>query len=147
DSKEAGYFTVTAQHFSLGQYHLYAECADEMLFTENETNCVRLYGSPNDAGYVKDAFHEYMVNGKREAVNPAKTGTKAAAHYTLKIARGETATSRRRLSESAGEAGANPESRPFEDFDQVFEKRLREADRYFEAFYPPNLREDLKLVE
>src|SRR5262249_1285694 len=112
DGKEAGYFTVTAQHFSLGQYQLYAECADEGFFTENETNCVRLYGSPNAEGYVKDAFHDYVVNNKQEAVNPAKTGTKAAAHYTLKIAPGATATIRLRLSKL--EAEANAEIMPFE---------------------------------
>ena len=33
--------------------------------------------------YVKDGINDYVVHGARDAVNPAQTGTKAAAHYTL----------------------------------------------------------------
>ena len=56
-----------------------------MLFTENESNASRLWGQPNPSPYVKDAFHEYVISGKREAVNPSRTGTKAAAHYCLEV--------------------------------------------------------------
>ena len=50
-----------------------------LLFTENETNTQRLWGSANDSPYVKDAFDEYVVHGQEDAVNPAREGTKAAA--------------------------------------------------------------------
>jgi hypothetical protein len=60
----------------------------ELLFTENETNNYRLWGQPNASPYVKDAFHEYVIGGKKDAVNPAKVGTKAAAHYVLDIPAG-----------------------------------------------------------
>ena len=56
-----------------------------MLFTENESNASRLWGQPNPSPYVKDTFHEYVISGKREAVNPSRTGTKAAAHYCLEV--------------------------------------------------------------
>ena len=72
---------VLATHWVLGDYALYCIDADELLFTENETNAKRLEGSPSLTPYVKDAFHAYVVNGEREAVNPAATGTKAAARY------------------------------------------------------------------
>ncbi len=56
-----------------------------LLFTENETNLERLYGTPNAGPYVKDAFHEHVIRGKADAVNPARRGTKAAAHYLLDV--------------------------------------------------------------
>ena len=73
--------TLIARHWELGEYILYCSDADELLFTENETNNARLFGVPSPTPYVKDAFHAYVVHGKREAVNPAATGTKAAARY------------------------------------------------------------------
>ena len=82
--------TLVAKHWELGEYTLYCSGADELLFTENETNNERLYGVPSPTPYVKDAFHAYVVNGKREAVNPAATGTKAAARYNRTIGAGET---------------------------------------------------------
>ena len=36
----------SANHWSLGRYLLYCAGADELLFTENETNTQRLYGTP-----------------------------------------------------------------------------------------------------
>jgi hypothetical protein len=48
-------------------------------------NAQRLWGQPNASPYVKDAFHAYVISGQAEAVNPAKTGTKAAAHYALDV--------------------------------------------------------------
>ena len=59
--------------------------APELLFTENESNAQRLWGQPNASPYVKDAFHAYIISGQGEAVNPAKVGTKAAAHYVLEV--------------------------------------------------------------
>jgi hypothetical protein len=72
--------TIHASHPKLGDYTLQCEGAPELLFTENESNAGRLWGQPNPSPYTKDAFHEYVIAGKREAVNPAKTGTKAEAH-------------------------------------------------------------------
>ena len=60
----------------------------ELLFTENETNTQRLFGTPNRSPYVKDGINNYVVEGKAGAVNPAKRGTKAAAHYRLTLASG-----------------------------------------------------------
>ena len=71
--------------------------APELLFTENESNAQRLWGQPNASPYVKDAFHEYIISGQGEAVNPAKVGTKAAAHYVLEVPGGGSKTVRLRL--------------------------------------------------
>ena len=39
-------------------------------------------------GHFKDAFHDYLIGGQRDAVNPQRHGTKAAAHYVLKVRAG-----------------------------------------------------------
>ena len=79
---------LIAEHWQLGKYILYCSDAGELLFTDNETNNERLYGSSSKSKYVKDAFHEYVVGDKRDAVNPGLTGTKAAARYIRNCRRG-----------------------------------------------------------
>ena len=70
---------------SLSDYFLYCEGDASLLFTENETNNERLFGSPNAAPFVKDGINDCVVQGNMQAVNPAGSGTKAAAHYRLEI--------------------------------------------------------------
>src|SRR4029079_17192908 len=98
---------IEAEHASLGRYQLAADGAPELLFTENETNVHRLFAVANPTPYVKDAFHEYVVHGRREAVNPARTGTKAAALYRLAIPPGDSRVLRLRL-RADGEASGAP---------------------------------------
>ena len=76
----------------MGDYWLHCDGAPELLFTDNESNAQRLWGQPNASPYVKDAFHQYIIAGRRDAVNPAKTGTKAAAHYVLEVLGGASQT-------------------------------------------------------
>ena len=116
--------TVVCDHESLGRFGLEAlSTPDEWLFTDNETNYERLFHTKNPSPYVKDAFHRYLTAGEHDAVNPTRTGTKAAAHYRTEIAPGGSAQFRLRLT-------AAPEHREI-DFDQVFEQRLREADLFY----------------
>ena len=89
---EAGPSAVRATHHELGEYWLHCDGGPELLFTENESNAQLLWGQPNASPYVKDAFHQYIISGRREAVNPAKTGTKAAAHYILEVPGGGSKT-------------------------------------------------------
>jgi len=63
---------IQACHHQLGEYWLYCDEGPELLFTENESNTQRLSGQPNASVYVKDAFHEYIISGRGDAVNPAK---------------------------------------------------------------------------
>src|SRR5579871_4772413 len=65
----------------LGHLAFFHEGPATPLFTENETNDELLYNAPNASPYVKDAFHRYVVNGEKGAVNPANKGTKAAMLY------------------------------------------------------------------
>ena len=136
---QAGEGTIRASHPELGERTLQCEQAKALLFTENETNVARLWGQPNAAPYVKDAFHEYVIAGKKEAVNPAKAGTKAAAHYVLEVPAGGSKQVRVRLS-------ANPQSNGFKDFDKIFAARVAEADEFYHRITPPNLGEDERRV-
>ena len=135
--------TLIAMHWELGEYILYCSGADELLFTENETNNERLYGVPSPTPYVKDAFHAYVVHGKREAVNPAATGTKAAARYMRTIGAGETVTLDLRL---ASMLDKHPLEAPFADFDALLQQRQEEADEFYSVVLPPTLSADAKLV-
>jgi hypothetical protein len=120
---------VRAKHHRLGEYELWCEAADELLFTHNETNLRRLYGERNATPYVKDAFHEYVIDGNRAAVNPDHVGTKVAALYAREIAPGATATIRLRLNRKSAEATTTPA--PFVNFDAIFAQRKAEADAFY----------------
>ena len=139
-----GVATVGAGHALLGDMYLYADGEPALLFTNNESNEQRLYNRPNASPYVKDSFHRYLVDGEREAINPALSGTKTAAHYALTIAAGESATVQLRLTTAApGEAGDGPFGPAF---DAVFTDRQTEADDFYAAITPNRLSADAKAV-
>src|SRR5262245_25357921 len=127
--------TMVAEHASLGRFTLMADGQPAMLFTDNETNVARLFDAPNGSPYVKDAFHEYVVHGRRDAVNPAGTGTKAAFHYVLDVPAHGEATVRLRLA-GAGDAGGSPAGPAA---DRVFTDRRRDADAFYDACIPAAL--------
>jgi hypothetical protein len=114
---------IVARHAKLGTYHGYLDGAPELLFCDNETNVQRLYGMP-DSGHYKDAFHDYVVAGRHDAVNPARTGTKAAGHFVLEVPADGSVTVRLRLAKT-------PLEQPFEDFSQILALRRAEADAYY----------------
>jgi hypothetical protein len=131
---------IVASHAELGDYTLSCDGSPELLFTENESNRERLWGQANHTPYVKDAFHRYVIAGERGAVNPAKTGTKAAAHYVLDVPGGGSTAVCLRLS-----AGAT--SRPFDaGFDRVVHDRLADADAFYDRITPASFTEDQRRV-
>jgi hypothetical protein len=121
--------TLVAEHASLGKYRLEVEPGSELLVTGNETNMRRLFGVESATPYVKDAFHEYVIHGRADAVNPARVGTKAAAHYRCVIPAGESVTIRLRLA-AEGQDGADP-----------FDQRIREADEFYAGLIPQSMAE------
>ncbi|MBI5169257.1 MAG: glucosidase [Candidatus Eisenbacteria bacterium] len=139
---------MTAEHATLGRWRLDFEgegggdAAPELLFTENETNQQRLYRTPNRQPYVKDAFHEHVVRGVKDAVRSQRFGTKAAVHHVLALAPGESRVLRLRLT-AEGEAKAEPFG---EGFDTVFAARLAECDAFYAARIPAELGEDERRV-
>ena len=136
-----GVFIEAEQH-ELGLTYLLCDGQPELLFTENETNAKRLYGvSQNPTPYVKDAFHEYIVDGIEGAVNPEQTGTKACARYPVTMAGGQETTIRLRLTNQV----LTPD--PFgSGFAQVFAARIAEADDFYGAIGSPELSDDARLV-
>jgi hypothetical protein len=143
-SADGTIIALAAEHWSLGRYVLHFSGAAEVLFTENDTNSIR-FGQPSAAAtaYYKDAFHEYVVNGKAEAVNPSATGTKAGVRYHGTINPGETFVAELRL---AVTPDGKPLQTPFENFDKLFKIRRDEADEFYNAILPERLTADQKLV-
>jgi hypothetical protein len=136
----SAYRLIAASHPDLGEYALACAGAPELLFTENETNAARLWGSPNASPYVKDGIGAAVVNGQREAVNPELVGTKAAAHYALMLAPGASETVVLRL------VPALPAD-PFAEADRVFAARRAEADAFYADLAAPGMSEDARLVQ
>ena len=136
------YQVVTASHATLGERYLYCEGDSQLLFTENETNNERIFGTANNSPWVKDGIHNYVVHGKQDAVNPEHIGTKAAAQYPLNIGSGQKATLRLRLSDVA----PNVVGDPFETFDKTMQTCLGEADEFYRGITPESISEDAALV-
>jgi Mannosylglycerate hydrolase MGH1-like glycoside hydrolase domain len=137
--REAAEGLIEATHHDLGPCWLRCDGTPELLFTENESNVQRLWNQPNSSPFVKDAFHSYVVSGLRDAVNPARTGTKAAAHYVLDVPAGGSQTVRLRLA-------AAPPINGFDDFERVFESRIADANEFYQRITPPALSEDERRV-
>jgi hypothetical protein len=137
-SRKNKFRVIATSRSQIGDYLLYCEGDPTLLFTENETNNARLFGTPNPAPYVKDGINNYIVNGEQDAINPTAEGTKAAAHYPLTVEAGETATLRLRLCAAASAAISDP----FEDFDSVMAARHREADAFYQNITPEKLSQD-----
>ena len=133
---------IKASHPKLGVYWLYSNLPNAVLFTENESNKERLFGVPNDSPYVKDAFHEYLVDRRKESVNPNHKGTKAAFHHAMEVLGGKTAILKLRLS-SHGDM-TDPLGK---DFDAVFAERKKEADAFYQKITPFPLSEDMRNVQ
>jgi hypothetical protein len=131
---------VVALHPELGEYTLSCGGAPELLFTENETNAQALWGRPNPTPYVKDAFHRYVIHGDRGAVNPGRTGTKAAARYVLEVPAGGREVVQLRLARgpAKGTSGA--------EFEEALRQRIFDADEFYDRIAPRSLGEDERRV-
>jgi len=126
---------------------LYAEGDPELLFTENETNNERLFGSENRTSFVKDGIGEFVIHGKTGAVNPAKTGTKASANYKLTIPAGSETVVRLRLTDKKASGKVAKDNDVFEDFDFEFAQRIKEADEFYRDLAPEDLSDDARSVQ
>lgn len=136
----AGVSAIKASHSLLGDFIFSCEGDVPLLFTENETNHEKLFpGTKNESAHAKDGINDYVVYGNQAAVNPEMKGTKAAAHYTMKIGAGNTSVIRVRLTKASAENKANPFR---ENFDNVFEDRRKEADAFYKSVTPPSVSTD-----
>jgi hypothetical protein len=141
-SRKNGAAAIAATDALLGNFFLYCEGQTRLLFTENETNHERLFGSANPTPYVKDGINDYVVAGKQNAVNPSNTGTKAAAHYQLRLGAKATAVIRLRLT-NVVPVGEEPFGTRFA---QIVETRQSEADEFYQAITPAGIGEDVAHV-
>ena len=132
-----GVSAVSVEHPDLGRRQLLCGGEPEVLFTENETNTERIFGTPNAIRYVKDGVGRFVVDGDTDAVNPARTGTKAAAHYVLDVPAGGSAVVRLRLTD--GEARAEGFA---DDVDALIAQRQAESDAFYAELISPKLGED-----
>ena len=125
-----------------GIFGFTADNADSVLFTENETNTNRLFYAPNASPYVKDGFHEYLIHGKQEAINPKNQGTKSAAYYKLNVEANETKIVKLRLSKK------EKLTDPFgQEFDITFKERKKEADDFYQSINSYPIPDDMRLVQ
>ncbi len=134
----AGMSAVAVTRSPLGDFILCCEGEVPLLFTENETNHERLFPGrqANESAYVKDGINDCVVQGQQGTVNPEKQGTKVAAHYHVTVEAGQTRMIRLRFSKTSSQ------SQPFEQFDQIFADRLREADEFYQSVTPPSVSAD-----
>jgi hypothetical protein len=132
--------SIVASHAELSEHVLHSEGNPELLFTENESNRSHLWGQPNASPYVKDAFHQYVISGKQQVVNPSKTGTKAAAHFRLDVPAGGSKVVRLRLSSKAL-------AKAFGGFDDIVAARQSDADEFYDRIAPHSLSEDERRVQ
>ncbi|HXN50357.1 MAG TPA: hypothetical protein VN943_00365 [Candidatus Acidoferrum sp.] len=162
-----GSICVEVQHYQYEKRWLLCQGQPELLFTENETNNQRLFGGKNRS-FVKDAFHAYVIQGDKAAVNPQQMGTKMAALYRLELASGQSVTLKLRLTDleplgamdsnspmvgainapgHAERAGGVLRTNDFGvGFDDLFARRQKEADEFYASRVPKELSEDAKLV-
>jgi hypothetical protein len=132
-----GTHTIGIQEQSLGGFKLWLEDGPQFLFTENESNTLRLWAYESGQLYSKDAFHRYLIQGEQSAVNPDETGTKACGVYRIELESSASKVLHFRLY-----SGDSPQP----DFHQVFLDRIEEADDYY-SFAPASLSGDARMVQ
>ena len=140
--QENNYSVIEADHPSLGKHWFYCETAEELLFTDNETNQERLFGVSNQSAYLKDGINNYIVNDEKDAINLNKIGTKFSPHYVLTIGAGETKVVKLRLSD------VNNLASPLgTEFDSILASRIAQADEFYNQITNPGLSPDLLNIQ
>ena len=153
-----GFAAVEVDHREYGKRWLVCEGQPELLFTENETNARKLFGSENRTPYVKDGINDYVVDGLADKVNPEKTGTKASALYRLHLSAGEQQTVRLRLTADQPKVvrmsaprmvfASAPKTELFgPSFAGIFAARRREADEFYAQRAPKGLSDEVRNVQ
>lgn len=132
--------TVKLDCRKYGEYYLYADGADELVFTNNETNTKRIYGFDTENKYFKDGINDYIVEGKKNTINPDNVGTKSSFVFKLKIPAGESKTIRLRLSQKQNDT-------PFYNYNNIFHIREKEADEFYDNLQDIVKNDELKSIQ
>ncbi len=119
---------LVLHHASLGTRWAFTDGgAEELLFTENDTDFERAFGVASASPYVKSAIDRAVRGEDRTGLNPASVGSKAAAHYRWDIEAGGSRTVRLRITDDGDATGID------DAFDGTFEARAGEADAFYAA--------------
>jgi hypothetical protein len=134
---------MVSQHPTLGRRWLIGDGnAVSILYTENETNFERAFGVKNARPYVKDAFGRYLINNDPSAINPKRTGTKAAFQYVTIMEPGATETIRLRLTDTPGKLAIDPVA-----FDAIVDERIAEADTFYANLLPATAGQEDRTIQ
>ncbi|MGB6485174.1 MAG: hypothetical protein WBE86_16975 [Candidatus Acidiferrales bacterium] len=148
----AGLAIVEAQQSDYGKRWLLAEGSPELLFTGNETNHQALHGSKSATPYVKDGINDYIVSGRKDAVNPAQNGTKVAAHYPVSLKPGASFSVRLRFTdrsplEQSGKKQLSVGDVFGSEFESTFADRIKEADEFYSERASQNMGDDARQAQ
>jgi hypothetical protein len=130
--------TLQLFHWYYGNRWLHCEGKPEILFTENETNSQKLFGSENGSSYVKDGINDSVVDGRKGTASSQGPGTKAAARYRMTLAPGQSTVVRLRLTDSAPASGKAVDG----EVDRIFAERKKEADEFYRTVIPDTIAPD-----
>jgi Mannosylglycerate hydrolase MGH1-like glycoside hydrolase domain len=133
-SSAEGEANVCATHPFLGQYYMYFDHSDDLLFTENETNKERNFGISNESPFVKDAFHAAVLNDDFTIFKNKKSGTKFASCYRANIKPGGSEKFRLRITRK--QSVINPLG---PDYEASFVNSKKEADDFYKNILPQNI--------
>ncbi|HWS01724.1 MAG TPA: hypothetical protein VN249_13970, partial [Prolixibacteraceae bacterium] len=137
-----GTSAAKATHSGIGEFTFFCDGDVQLLFTENETNHQKLFGTENESPFVKDGINDFVVYGTYGTVNPENQGTKTSAHYKMSIEGGKSSVVQVRLTKDA-----SVKSNPFgADFNQIFNDRIKEADEFYKSVTPASVNNDQAMV-
>ena len=140
---ESGAASLHATHPDLGDFALHCKGADELVFTDNETNTEVLFQQSNQSPYTKCGINRYLVHGETAAINPSQQGTKASAIYNLSIGANASYTIQLRLTKSTPETQNDS---AYQGFDQILDRRKQDCDDYYARVMPAGFSAEQKLV-
>lgn len=129
---------LRVKHDYVGEYSVYFDKADQILFTENETNQKHLYQTENDHPYKKDLFHDAVISGDFTTATEKQEGTKCAVYYQMTVDAGQTRVIKLRLTNGSPAA-------PFAGFDEVFNIREEECNAFYKNLTPGISDEELQI--
>ncbi len=143
---------VELQHDWLGTYRLETDSDPRIVFCDNETDNVGLWGAEPRTDCPKNGIDRAVVHGDESATR-ADHGTKVGFWWQLDdIAPGETRTVRLRMSAVAEGPGREhaffdtAASGGFADFEHVLQQRADEADEFYRGVIPATASEEDTLI-
>ena len=134
---------VTHQHLGTGWWYVREASGEpvDLYFTDNESNPseTNLEEGVALSGFFKDGINRRVVHGDYEAVNHNRVGTKAAGHVVRRLEPDQSCVVYFRFSPHRVES-------PFDDVEDLFVRRIRETDEYYEQLQPRGLTDDQRYI-